>query len=130
MKSAILIAAHGSPVPGTNDEVFRIAADVRSKATYDAVEACFLECNQPSISEAIKQCVELGVGKIVVLPYFLHPGRHVVLDIPAELERAMMAHPDIEFRLADYLGSSILISAILLLRASAASTLEIEANEG
>ena len=37
------------------------------------------------ISDFARQCTEIGIGQIVVLPLFLIPGVHVMEDIPAEV---------------------------------------------
>src|ERR1051325_5886624 len=121
MRSALLIAAHGSPMPAANDDLLKIAGEVRAAGRFDLVEVCFLEDNEPSIPTAIALCVDVGAERITVLPYFLHAGRHVVLDLPALLESARVAHPSVEFRLADYLGRSPVIAEIIRARAEASA---------
>ena len=122
MKSALLIAAHGSPIAGADDDVLRFAADVRAAAKIDVVEACFLECNQPSIPDSIRKCVGAGVDRIVVLPYFLHAGRHVVLDIPAIIDEERAESKGVEIAVADYLGCSPIVAKVLRERAKMAGS--------
>lgn len=121
MKTALLIAAHGSPVHDANADLVRIAADIRSAGKYDLVEVCFLESNEPSIPQAIGNSVQSGAGRIIVIPYFLHAGRHVVLDVPAVLEEARSAYPGLEFRLAEHLGCSPVVTQVIRARAESAA---------
>ncbi len=37
------------------------------------------------IDDFARQCIEIGISKIVILPLFLIPGVHVMEDIPAEV---------------------------------------------
>src|ERR1051326_2336585 len=123
MKTSLLIAAHGSPLPEANSDLELIAADVRSRAVFDLVEVCYLECNDPSIPHAIEMSVLSGIDQITVVPYFLHAGRHVVMDLPALLEEAMNHYPKVEFRLADHLGRSPMVTEVIQSRAKAALAL-------
>ena len=64
--------------------------------------------------------IEDEVSGIDVVPYFLHTGRHVADDIPKLLDEGSRQHPDMQFLLARYLGSSTVITDILADRASMA----------
>jgi sirohydrochlorin ferrochelatase len=120
MKSALLLLVHGSPLPGVNNDIFRVIEDLRYVAEYDLVDAGFLECNEPSVSEAIDRAVGLGAQRVVCVPYFLHAGNHVAVDLPALLEHAQVRHPAVDLRLADYLGRSPVIADIISARAAKA----------
>lgn len=103
----LLLVAHGSRVAASNEEVCRIAKALESAVSdrYQRVEAAFLEISRPSIEEAAAAVVDAGADSIVVLPYFLAAGKHVSRDIPAIVQSCRIAHPSIEIRIADYLGS-------------------------
>lgn len=111
--SAILIMVHGSPRPTANTDMFRVVDIIRQRNLFPIVEVGFLECNEPSISQAIENCAEQGATNIHAVPYFLHTGTHVALDLPALLEAGRKRHPDIRFRLGDFLGLSPFLTAIL-----------------
>jgi len=49
-----------------------------------------------------------------VLPYFLSAGRHVIEDIPREVEGKQKEYPHVPIRLAPYLGSAEGITELLL----------------
>lgn len=115
MKSLLLIA-HGSRRSSSNDEVRllvdRIAENPRSG--FDHVSAAFLELADPSIPEGLEQCIERGAKEIVVFPYFLAAGRHVVDDIPAEVEPIKNKYPEIKIRIASHLGHSDALPDIII----------------
>ena len=117
---SLLVVAHGSPDYSANAQMFEVIDLIRARKVYPIVEFGFLDCNEPDIPTAIDRCASLGTSRIEVVPYFLHTGRHVADDIPTLLEEGRVRHPDIDFRLARYLGSSNKITDILGDRAAEA----------
>jgi len=77
---ALLLVAHGSRRKESNDEVILLAKRLKNECSqqYSIVNAAFLELSEALIPDGIKQCVTDGASSIVVLPYFLNSGRHVV----------------------------------------------------
>ena len=115
MKSLLLVA-HGSRRPASNDEIRDLARRLGERAGEDfgIVECAFLELADPSIPEGIELCIDRGATEVVVVPYFLSAGRHVVEDIPAEVKPKQRQHPRVRIRIAPYLGSSERITELLL----------------
>jgi len=113
VKEAILILAHGSPRPTANADLLRVVEQVRERGAFPIVEVGFLECNAPSIPEAIDLCAAQGATRVRVVPYFLHTGTHVADDLPTLLEQGRAKYPQIEFLMGDYLGRSEALTAIL-----------------
>ncbi|MCZ6566666.1 MAG: CbiX/SirB N-terminal domain-containing protein [Gammaproteobacteria bacterium] len=113
---ALLLIAHGSRREASNDEVRELTRELvqKSKRKFSIVECAFLELAIPSIPEGVTICVQKGANSITVLPYFLSAGRHVAVDIPEELGKAMQLHPQLEIKVAPYLGSANEISSILV----------------
>jgi sirohydrochlorin ferrochelatase len=70
------------------------------------VKPVFLEFAEPGATKGIADCVSCGVDEIVVLPYFLAPGRHVTRDVPGLVKAAREAHRDVTFTLLPYAGSA------------------------
>ena len=120
MKTALLVLVHGSPRPIANEEMFRVVEAVKARGAFDQVQVGFMECNEPSIPDAIDACVAQGAEKIVAVPYFLHTGTHVADDLPTLLEEAQSRHPHIEFALGRYIGTSPRLTDVLADRAGAA----------
>ena len=115
MKGLVLVA-HGSRREASNDEVRQLAARLAERAgdSFGGVSAAFLELAEPSIPDAILASLDKGASEVVVLPYFLSAGRHVVTDIPAEVDKARAARPDARIRVAPYLGASQSVVDVLL----------------
>lgn len=121
MKTALLVMVHGSPRAAANSDVFRVVARVKEQNLYDHVEVGFMECNEPTIPDAIELCVNAGVQRVVAVPYFLHTGKHVAEDLPALLDSAQARYPNIEFAMGRYIGASPRLTEILAERAAAAA---------
>lgn len=105
MKRALLVMVHGSPNPDSNDDMFEVVENVRSRGLFDRVEVGFLDLNAPDIETAIQTCVQAGAEAIVAVPYFLHSGRHVTRDLPDLLIRAAARFPAVAITMTDFIGS-------------------------
>jgi sirohydrochlorin ferrochelatase len=115
---ALLIVAHGSRRAASNDEVRALTKTVAGKAVteYELVECAFLELAEPLIPAGVEALIEAGANDITVVPYFLSAGRHVVEDIPAEVNKVTL--PDgVGVRIAPYVGESGTMVDLLLAQA-------------
>lgn len=120
MKTALLVMVHGSPNPAANDEMFRVIEEIKRRNEFPVAEVGFMECNTPSIPDAIATCAKQGADEILAVPYFLHTGTHVADDLPTLLEEGKANYPQITFRMGDFLGRSPLLTDILADRIDAA----------
>ena len=123
----LLLVAHGSRRAASNEEVRELAARLESISwdRFDKVIPAFLELAEPEIPEGIDACVAAGATEVTVLPYFLSAGRHVAHDIPEELEKAQMKHPNLPIRVANYIGQNAEMP-MLLLQAALGDTTELQ----
>ena len=64
----------------------------------------FLECMEPSLSQAIDTMVHSGVQHINVIPVFLAVGSHVRKDLPLLLEASRSAHPALNIDVSAAIG--------------------------
>jgi len=79
----VLIIGHGSKDPNAQLSLKYVVDGLRS--TYRNVNHCFLEIEQPNISQGISKC-EKDIPKVLVIVfYFLHEGAHVKRDIYEDL---------------------------------------------
>ncbi len=117
---ALLVIAHGSRRAESNEEVRNLTVGLaaRARSDYPIVRCAFLELADPSIPDGIEHCIRAGATEVVVLPYFLSAGRHVVTDIPNEVRGKQEQYPHVNIRIADYLGASTGIPDLLLAAAS------------
>ncbi len=117
---ALLLVAHGSRRQRSNDEVSDIAKKLATQCQgkYEIVQSAFLELATPLIPDGIKHCVDAGAKSVIVLPYFLNSGRHVVEDIPGIVNETRQHYPDVDIRITPHLGSSELMMELLIATAS------------
>jgi sirohydrochlorin ferrochelatase len=115
----MLIVAHGSRRAESNDEVRALVTQLHAQAreSFDAVGCAFLELAEPSIPDGLREAIAAGAREVVVMPYFLSAGRHVVTDIPNEVDVVRAEHPDITITVAPYLGAAPELGALLLKQA-------------
>lgn len=113
---ALLIVAHGSRRPESNDEIRTLASKAAERAgeTYGFVGSAFLELAEPSIPDGIQQCIDQGAVAVTIMPFFLSAGRHVVNDVPELVREKQQEHPHIQIRMAPYLGVSSLMPDLIL----------------
>lgn len=117
MKALVLIA-HGSRREASNEEVRELATELaRQNSDFDEVYSGFLELAEPSIPDSIRQAAASGATEIVILPYFLSAGRHVVKDIPAEIDSVRDELSGVMINVAPYLGSAKEIPQVLIAQA-------------
>jgi len=105
VSTAVVLLGHGSRAPEARQYFLDLAESVRGPSGSDFVEAAFLELCGPSFPETVAACVARGAVRIVVVPVFLHPGRHLQRDVPSLVDEARLAHPDLEITLAPHLGA-------------------------
>ncbi len=117
---ALLLIAHGSRRKQSNDEVFALAERLRNNCSeqYNIIHAGFLELADVLIPDGIKKCADDGATEIIVLPYFLNSGRHVVEDIPNIVNETIPHYPDVDIKIAQHLGASDLIIDLLITTAN------------
>ena len=115
MKS-LLIVAHGSRREASNEEVRHLAKLIADSQNceFAEVSAAFLEIAEPSIPQGLEDCIKRGASEVVVFPYFLAAGRHVVEDIPAEILPVVEKYPGVKVRLASHLGLSSQLPDVIL----------------
>jgi sirohydrochlorin ferrochelatase len=103
----LLIVAHGSRREQSNIEINLLAEKVAAEIPFfiDDIHVAFLEFASPSISDVVNRCFTQGVKEIVVLPYFLSAGNHVVKDIPDEINKVMNIWPDRRVTTLPYIGA-------------------------
>lgn len=102
--TAVLLIAHGSRRPEANADLARLAERVRARGEYPIVEIGYLELAEPTIPQGIARCVNQSAGKVLMMPYFLSAGSHVVDDLERFRKEAAAQHPEVMFRLCPPLG--------------------------
>lgn len=124
MTLALLLVDHGSRRAGANNLLraiaLRLDERLRSQpatAPFAFCEHCHMELCEPSIAQGLATCVERGATEVVVMPYFLAPGRHSRSDIPQMTAEAAAAFPNLRFTVSPPLGLHDKIMDVVIERA-------------
>lgn len=80
------------------------------------VRYAYLQFCAPNLPDAVKIAVEDGAVEVVIIPYFLHMGNHVIKDIPDEIKALEDKYPDVKLRLTEHLGAHSKLAEIVLER--------------
>lgn len=115
MKTRIILLGHGSQAEGGNEALAEIARMVMETGGLD-VSYAYLQFCKPTLRDAVGEAAEGGVEKILVLPFFLYEGNHVLKDIPGEVETLRAEYPDVSILLTKHLGVHSKLAEIVLER--------------
>jgi sirohydrochlorin ferrochelatase len=118
--AALLLIAHGSRRAEANADLEFVAAELRARGRYGIVRVSYLELAEPGIEAGGIQCVEAGATDVILLPYFLSPGVHVVEDLTEARDKLRGRFPRVRFVLAEPLGRHPLLIDVLEQRADEA----------
>lgn len=69
------------------------------------VKGAYLQFNEPDLISTISECANEGADSIILHPFFLSSGMHVINDIPEIIERAKNSFPHIKFIYTEPLGT-------------------------
>lgn len=117
---ALILVDHGSKFQAANNLLEEICIELRNHPNnnFDITEFCHMELAEPTIDDAIKDCVEKGAKEIIVHPYFLAPGRHSTSDIPRMVKEAISKYPQIKYNVTSPLGLHKKILDVVLEKAT------------
>ncbi len=121
--TAILLIAHGSRHEPANDDLRRMADAMAAGGEYPIVEAAFLELAGPDIPSGGAACVARGADRVLMMPYFLAAGVHLVRDLTAARDTLMAVHPGVDFVLGAPLGPHPLLQQLVMERVRELETL-------
>jgi sirohydrochlorin ferrochelatase len=117
MKTALLLIAHGSRRPEANADLEFLAEQLRRDGEFQCVLSSYLELCEPGIVAGGGQCVNQGIDRVIMLPYFLSAGVHVVDDLTAARNELSSQFPEVTFILAQPLGRHPLLTEVVRERA-------------
>jgi sirohydrochlorin ferrochelatase len=103
-KEAIILLGHGSRIPGAGEGMEEVARRMREKLPPGIIEICYMSRIGPHFPEVFESCVSQGATRVIVMPYFLHSGLHLMEDIPDLLLEKTSKYPHVELILGKNLG--------------------------
>jgi sirohydrochlorin ferrochelatase len=114
--TAVLLIAHGSRHEPANADLRNMAVDLAARGDYPIVESAFLELAEPDIPAGGSACVARGAGRVLMVPYFLSAGVHLIRDLTAARDALIGRHPGVEFVLGPPLGPHPLLQTLVMER--------------
>lgn len=114
----VVIVDHGSRRKQSNDMLLEVVRRYAKHSRYRIVEPAHMELAKPTIAMAFDRCVARGARAVVVMPYFLLPGRHWDKDIPRLAAAAASKHPDVPFLVSAPIGLHPLMDDVIDARIS------------
>ncbi len=114
----VVVVDHGSRREASNAMLEAFVADFAAGSQFSIVEPAHMELAEPSIATAFARCVERGAKKVMVVPYFLSPGRHWNQDIPDLTRAAGAEHPMIPWCVSAPIGLHPLMHQVITSRVS------------
>ncbi len=103
-KEAVILLAHGSRVPQAGSGMEELAQRLREKYPQRVVETCYMARLGPHFPEVFDRCVSRGAKKVILIPYFLHSGLHILLDIPKMMQEKAREFPGVTVIFGKNLG--------------------------
>lgn len=120
-KQAIILLGHGSRVTNAGQNMEKVAAKLKEAYGFRSVEYCFMSRLGPHFPETLKKVVAKGETDILVIPYFLHSGLHIVLDIPEMLQEEAAKYQGVKVSLGGTLGYDDILVAMVARRVEEAA---------
>lgn len=102
--TAVILFAHGAKNDRWEKPMRRLADMLGKKLPDCRVSLAFLQFGEPKLLDQIDHDVKAGADRIVVLPYFLAKGGHLLSDLPKIIEEARKRHPEVTIEAADPIG--------------------------
>jgi sirohydrochlorin ferrochelatase len=113
---AVLLVAHGSRRAAANDDLLQLAGALAERRIHEIVEVSYLELAEPTIPTGARRCVERGARTVLMLPWFLSAGNHVVADLERYRLDLSTEFPNVRFELCPPLGIHPLMVDVVLER--------------
>ena len=112
LPGAVLLG-HGSREPGTLAEIIALESELASTAPDWHFTHAFLN-QEPGLEAAVEKLAKARCTLIRVIPLLVFTGKHILEDIPAEIERLRALYPFFDFELEPHLSRLPGFTGILL----------------
>jgi sirohydrochlorin cobaltochelatase len=113
--TAVLLCGRGSSDPDANADLHKVARLLWEGRPWPLVETCYVGITDPRLPAGLERCRRLGARRIVTVPYFLFTGR-LVDRIRAQCAAFAAGHPELDVRVAGYLGPDERVAGLVLAR--------------
>jgi sirohydrochlorin ferrochelatase len=101
---AIILLGHGSRVQDAGKQMEEVSSLLKRKYGLPVVETCYMSRLGPHLQAVLETVVSGGAKRVIVIPYFLHGGLHILLDIPEMLQEEARKYPEVSIVFGANLG--------------------------
>jgi precorrin-8X/cobalt-precorrin-8 methylmutase len=112
----ILIISHGSRLAEANQRFVDMVERVAARLQGAEILPAFFSIVRPDIPDQIAALTSRQLRRIVLMPYFLHTGRHITVHIPELLEECRRQFPQITLELLPTLQGDCSLEDMLVER--------------
>jgi sirohydrochlorin ferrochelatase len=113
VKTAVIILSHGSRSGNADRAIRKVVEELRNIGGRMDVEHAFLQYVPPTLQEVLERCIGKKADRIVIVPFFLQEGTHVIRDIPELVHLARKQNPSVTIVVTDYVGAHPLMARIV-----------------
>ncbi len=110
----LILFSHGSVLCGAGEALEAHAHRFRERGEWTAVEIGYLNYSRPTFQEAVQRLASNGIRRIVIVPYFLVPGKFVTHDLPRAIAQAKLDCPEVDFFIAEPIGFDAALADVIL----------------
>jgi sirohydrochlorin cobaltochelatase len=103
-KQTIIIVGHGSKQKDADCAMRKTAEALQKKKPEATVSLAYLEIQSPDMDRACCDAIASGASEIILVPYFVQSGRHVMKHIPEIASKVRTNHPNVTIKLTQSLG--------------------------
>ncbi len=102
-EEAVLLFAHGSRDPDWARPVEALRTRIAG-LTCARVDLAYLEYCAPTLAAALAQMAGESIRRVHIVPVFIGQGAHLRRDLPALVDTARQAHPELRIELLPAIG--------------------------
>ncbi|MGO9113592.1 MAG: sirohydrochlorin chelatase [Thermoguttaceae bacterium] len=127
--TGLLIVCHGSPLRAANEGFVAMVGRIAARLGMNNVLPAFFALVRPNLQDQVAELASRGVGRIVIMPYFLFQGQHVDIDIPNILVQCREWFPQVTLELIRTLENDPAVETVVVERLMALAANEAAANK-
>lgn len=101
----VLFLGHGSRAPGAIQGMEMVYQQLQTRYQIPHLQLCQMEGLGINLVDAIENAYKDGFKKILIQPFFLHAGNHLLIDVPHVIEEARQKFPDLYIHQGRHLGA-------------------------
>ena len=114
--TGLLIVCHGSPLRAANEGFIAMVSRIAARLGMAHVLPAFYALVRPNLQDQVAELASRGVGRIVVMPYFLFQGQHVGVDIPNILAQCQEWFPGVTLEMMPTLENDSAVETVVVER--------------